>query len=130
MSLAAQPYQHRIRTMRLRTVAGAASLLLIGLMIPAGAQVIGPDQRDGFYAGINTGGASLGASGPLHPTGCFAAVGGCAPSVGGAGALQDSSQSFRPSGLIGGAQAGYNWQVSGNWTVGIETDFNGARVGH
>jgi outer membrane immunogenic protein len=29
-----------------------------------------------------------------------------------------------PAGVIGGVQAGYNWQVS-NWVLGLETDFQG-----
>lgn len=31
-----------------------------------------------------------------------------------------------PSGVIGGVQAGYNWQVGSNWLVGFETDFQGS----
>ena len=29
----------------------------------------------------------------------------------------------RPNGVIGGLQAGYNWQQSRNWVWGLETDF-------
>jgi outer membrane immunogenic protein len=97
-------------------------------MMPVEAQLISSDQWNGFYAGINTGGAALDASRPLNWTECFATVAGCGPSA--SGGSQGSSQSFKPSGLIGGAQAGYNWQVSPKWTVGIETDFGGARASH
>ena len=114
--------------MRLSAIAGAASLLLCGPMMPVEAQLISSDQRNSFYAGINTGGAALGASGPLNRTECFATAARCGPSA--TGGSQGSSQSFKPSGLIGGAQAGYNWQVSPKWTVGIETDFDGAHAGH
>jgi outer membrane immunogenic protein len=31
-----------------------------------------------------------------------------------------------PSGLIGGGQIGYNWQLSPIWVVGLEADFQGA----
>lgn len=31
---------------------------------------------------------------------------------------------FRTSGVVGGLQLGYNWQVNRNWLVGLETDFN------
>jgi len=33
------------------------------------------------------------------------------------------SSSFKPSGAIGGLQAGYNWQFAPNWLLGFETDF-------
>jgi outer membrane immunogenic protein len=112
--------------MRLGAIAGAASLLLFGLLTPVEAQLISSDQWNGFYAGINTGGAALGGSGPLNRTECFGSIGGCGPSAG--GGSQGSSQLFKPSGLIGGAQAGYNWQVSPKWTLGIETDFDAARA--
>jgi outer membrane immunogenic protein len=112
--------------MRHRAVAGAALLSLFGHMIPADAQLISSDQWNGFYAGINTGGVALSAPRPQKPNGCFATVGGCGASA--PGGSEGSSQSFKPSGLIGGAQAGYNWQVSPKWSVGIETDFDGARV--
>jgi outer membrane immunogenic protein len=114
--------------MRLGAIAGAASLLLLGPTMPVDAQLISSDQWNGFYAGINTGGVALGASGPLNRTECSTTVGGCSPTA--AGGSQGSSQSFKPSGLIGGAQAGYNWQVSPKWTVGIETDFDGVRASH
>jgi outer membrane immunogenic protein len=112
--------------MRLGAIAGAASLLLFGPMMPVDAQLISSDRWNGFYAGINTGGAALGASGPLNWTECSATLGGCSTTA--AGGSQGLSQSFKPSGLIGGAQAGYNWRVSPKWTVGIETDFDGARA--
>jgi outer membrane immunogenic protein len=32
--------------------------------------------------------------------------------------------SFDTSGLIGGVQVGYNWQLNRNWLVGLETDFD------
>jgi outer membrane immunogenic protein len=31
-----------------------------------------------------------------------------------------------PSGVIGGGQIGYNWQISPNWVFGIEGDFQGS----
>ena len=36
------------------------------------------------------------------------------------------ANSFRMSGVTGGLEAGYNWQVDPKWLVGIETDFNGS----
>jgi outer membrane immunogenic protein len=102
--------------------------LLFGPLTPVEAQLISSDPWNGFYAGINTGWVALGASGPLNRSECFRTVGGCGPPA--AGGSQGTPQSFKPSGLIGGAQAGYNWQVSPKWTVGIETDFDGARASH
>ena len=32
--------------------------------------------------------------------------------------------SFNTSGVLGGLQLGYNWQLSDNWLVGLETDFD------
>lgn len=32
------------------------------------------------------------------------------------------------SGVIGGLQAGYNWQVSPNWLIGVEADIQGADI--
>lgn len=37
------------------------------------------------------------------------------------------SYSSQPDGIIGGAQIGYNWQVS-NWVWGLETDFQGSSL--
>jgi outer membrane immunogenic protein len=31
-------------------------------------------------------------------------------------------------GMLGGAQLGYNWQVGGNWLVGVEADFDWSRL--
>ena len=31
---------------------------------------------------------------------------------------------LKPSGVLGGLQLGYNWQLGSNWLVGLETDFN------
>ncbi len=36
--------------------------------------------------------------------------------------------SFRSSGVLGGVQAGYNWQFNPSWLVGIETDFDWSNV--
>jgi outer membrane immunogenic protein len=36
------------------------------------------------------------------------------------------SDTVNMNGVIGGVQAGYNWQT-GNWLAGVETDFQGAR---
>ena len=33
-----------------------------------------------------------------------------------------SNNPTRPTGLVGGAQAGYNWRPTGNWVFGVEGD--------
>ncbi len=38
------------------------------------------------------------------------------------------SVSYDVKGVLGGAQAGYNWQVSPNWLIGIEADFQGSDI--
>lgn len=37
----------------------------------------------------------------------------------------DSASGISPDGFIGGLQAGYNWQLSPNFVLGIETDITG-----
>jgi outer membrane immunogenic protein len=76
----------------------------------------------GFYVGGNVG-YGWGKSGdyfnfnpPRDPAG----------SVPGATLLLQNSQSSSTNGLIGGVQAGYNWQFNSNFLVGIETDFQGS----
>jgi outer membrane immunogenic protein len=34
------------------------------------------------------------------------------------------AQSFSTSGVVGGLQLGYNWQLQPNWLIGFETDFD------
>jgi outer membrane immunogenic protein len=38
------------------------------------------------------------------------------------------ANSFKMSGVTGGIEAGYNWQVDPKWLLGIETDFNGSNL--
>ena len=40
------------------------------------------------------------------------------------GGGQPPATSFRTSGLLGGLQLGYNWQIAPTWLVGLETDFD------
>ena len=35
----------------------------------------------------------------------------------------NGSTSLKPTGFIGGVQAGYNWEFAPHWVVGLETDF-------
>lgn len=72
----------------------------------------------GFYVGLNGG---FGGDRFQYP---FTV--GAVPALG-LGATTGTS-TLRSSGFFGGAQAGYNWQVSPTWLVGIETDFEGADI--
>jgi outer membrane immunogenic protein len=73
----------------------------------------------GFYVGANVGGSwgqrdvdyaanDLVANSLINPLGGTALPG----------------ASFRTSGVVGGLQVGYNWQLNRNWLVGLETDFD------
>jgi outer membrane immunogenic protein len=70
----------------------------------------------GFYAGANVGGVLGGTKYLETPSGAF---GPAAASVQGVG-----TSSTAPRGVLGGLEAGYNWQI-GHFVLGIETDFSG-----
>jgi outer membrane immunogenic protein len=72
----------------------------------------------GFYIGLNGG---FGGDRFQYP---FTV--GAVPALG-LGATTGTS-TLRSSGFFGGAQAGYNWQFSPTWLVGIEADFDGADI--
>ena len=75
----------------------------------------------GFYFGANAGGAwgsNSVAYTPNDPLSAFLFVS--------AGAPPDAS--FRTSGVIGGLQLGYNWQLSPNWLLGAEADIDWSGV--
>jgi outer membrane immunogenic protein len=76
----------------------------------------GPFLFTGFYAGANIGGVLGGTKYLETPSGAF---GPAAASVAGVG-----TSSTAPRGVLGGLEAGYNWQL-GNIVLGIETDFSG-----
>ena len=78
----------------------------------------------GFYGGLNGGYGWGSASGDIVSSDPVT-------SFGLAGALSFTppfASSFRQSGGIVGAQAGYNWQLSGNTIAGLETDIQYAHV--
>jgi outer membrane immunogenic protein len=78
---------------------------------PAPAPVL---SWTGFYAGLN-GGYSFGQ----------------ARSTAFSGTAAEVDVSKRVDGWLGGVQAGYNWQVSSSWLLGVEADFQitGERAG-
>ena len=71
----------------------------------------------GFYIGANIGGGWGGRDVDYSPNDPLAnslfLAGGAPPPA-----------SFTTSGVIGGIQAGYNWQFDSRWLVGFETDFD------
>jgi outer membrane immunogenic protein len=76
----------------------------------------GPFIFTGFYAGANVGGALGGTKFLETPSGAFGS--GAAVSIADVG-----TSSTAPRGVIGGLEAGYNWQI-GHLLLGIETDFS------
>jgi len=78
----------------------------------------------GFYVGLNAGygwGHTSGAIESFDPASqIFLTASGFPPNPFGT--------SFRQSGGIAGAQAGYNWQFSGDWVGGFEADIQYAHV--
>ena len=67
---------------------------------------------NGFYVGGNIGYSW----GHWDTTGDVLDVSGFGTGIG-------AAQRLNPNGVIGGVQAGYNWQQSRNWVWGLETDF-------
>ena len=74
----------------------------------------------GFYAGVNAGWASINGTGKetcYNPAGILF----------GRGCGLPPNEPINASGFLGGAQIGYNWQVS-RLLFGVETDFQGAAL--
>src|SRR5208282_1719500 len=83
---------------------------------PPPAPVVAPYNWNGFYIGANVGGGweSDGASITNNDPGWFGAAF--------AAGATPNHYSLSPSGLLGGVQAGYNWQVSPSFVAGLEAD--------
>ena len=79
-----------------------------------------PFTFDGFYVGGTVGGALTSSKYIESAGGAFAALGPLV--VSNINAVGTSSTA--PRGVIGGAEAGYNWQI-GHFVLGFETDFSG-----
>lgn len=78
----------------------------------------------GFYAGIQFGGGWSDEAvnfSPNDSAAVFLLNGLVEP-----GATQPVANGFRipQSGLVGGFEAGYNWQAGSNWLLGLEADFS------
>jgi outer membrane immunogenic protein len=122
----------------MRTIlAGAAIAALIGVPalaadMPVKAPAAAPApvwSWTGFYFGANVGGGWGDNSVPLYGDG---SAGNDLLSRTFDGVLNFSavprSQSIHSSGVIGGGQIGYNWQVAPMWVVGLEADIQGSGV--
>jgi outer membrane immunogenic protein len=83
------------------------------------APVAQPYNWTGFYVGVNVGGHRSGDSDPAFDS--FDSDFG-PPQISFFNGLLPHSLS--PSGIAGGAQIGYNWQIS-NFLLGVEADFDG-----
>jgi outer membrane immunogenic protein len=100
-----------------------ASVAVVGLAAATPAGAAPPASQvynwTGFYAGGNIGYSWGNADTSLN-----------APGLAGIDLLGSLplayTSTLKPNGLIGGAQAGYNWQVSSKWVLGVETDFQGS----
>jgi outer membrane immunogenic protein len=82
---------------------------------PSPAVVV--DSWSGFYIGGNVGYSA----GRERHSSSEAFILGAA-----AGLTSTNSGSRSLTGVIGGGQIGYNWQVGPNWVLGFETDFQGS----
>jgi len=98
--------------------------------VPAAPPMMtGANVWSGFYVGGNAGAAFGDSSVALSPTGCFL-TGGCA--IVGNNPLRTFSGNLGGTGLNGGGQAGYNWQLSPSLLLGVEADadYDGLRASY
>jgi outer membrane immunogenic protein len=102
---------------------GAASAQAADLPVKARPLPVTPSWT-GFYVGVQAGGAfadrTVGYTGDPAAAILLTAN----PILGLPGQQPVSPLGFRASGATGGVEAGYNWQVSPNWLLGVETDFS------
>jgi opacity protein-like surface antigen len=101
-----------------------AGLAFGALAVPAAAADMAPYNKaplpapvfswTGFYVGADVGGV-------WSSQDVSSACGGCgqAPTAG----------SFSANGFTGGLYSGYNWQVAPQWVIGVEGDWNWAKLG-
>ena len=101
-------------------IGGSAGAADLPIGVPAfSGPILLPFTWTGFYFGLNLGG-HIGNDKVTTSTDAGGGFG-----AAGAAAIDSASPgSFNPSGVMFGAQAGYNWQF-GNVVVGIEADANG-----
>jgi outer membrane immunogenic protein len=117
----------------IRAHVAAVALLVVGGLggAPASAQMTGPGTWTGFYVGGN--GGWVDSPGHIRNTGTDTGPGGLGGSL--TVGLIPTTVSLGDSGWLGGAQIGFNSQISPMWVVGLEGDFDwidasrGATVG-
>jgi outer membrane immunogenic protein len=117
---------------------------VIALALPAGSALAAdlapvfkappppPPMWTGFYAGLNLGwawGRNDEVACPIDNEGgshaCFTSPTSTDPS----GVISIARfSSSHPSGVIGGGQFGYNYQLDSNWVLGFEADIQGANI--
>ena len=78
----------------------------------------------GFYGGVNIGGGFASNNTTGGQTSYYSQNSGSSSSTGG----PSWSDNTDLSGVIGGAQIGYNFQLNPTWVVGFETDFQGSSL--
>ena len=85
--------------------------------VKAPAYVSAPYNWTGYYVGANLGGGWGNRNITMTPNdpGAVLFL---------TGVTGGNTTSFKSSGVLGGLQLGYNWQLNRNWLVGIETDAN------
>jgi outer membrane immunogenic protein len=94
-----------------------ASAIALGAAAPALAQPDPAGNWTGPYVGVNLG---YGGGGFSYPYAGTTSAAGTTPTRG--EARQTST------GVLGGIQAGYNYQGFGDWIAGVETDFDGTDI--
>lgn len=112
-------------SLTLATTANAADL---SPKIYTKAPVVAPASSwTGFYVGGNIGG---GWSDPrvAYAGNDVTSSALLAGSLGFAGQQAIASHSINSSGVTGGVELGYNWQVDPRWLIGLETDFSAAGI--
>jgi outer membrane immunogenic protein len=78
----------------------------------------------GFYAGPNVGYGWTNNAATLSPNDPLSAALLAGTNGGTDEQPLPGSNTLRPNGAVGGLEAGYNWQASPNWLLGIEADFS------
>lgn len=98
----------------------AAPALAADMIVKAPPMVRVADIWSGFYIGANAGYAWSASMATATFTARPSPPGGGLAGLAGAG----DPVNFNMSGVTGGFQVGYNWQVGPQWVLGFETDFN------
>jgi outer membrane immunogenic protein len=81
----------------------------------------------GFYAGVQVGGG-WGNRNVNYTANDLAAATLLGGLIGFPGEQPVAPNSFSMSGITGGIEAGYNWQLGRSWLIGVEADFSGSGI--